>query len=779
MSADLELHNETNQTVETLPVTVRYGQGHINDAHTMDEYQLESVIEWIESEISLKDACEKIRAINAKRIAATGDEGKALDKERQEVKAQKLPYFSLCEFRDNYLDKEHFLQTMYVLLDSDHLADQLATTKEKMRNDNKIMLCFISPSGDGLKFVIRLDRYVTTEDDFHKVFRALRRQFSEDYDIPIDPAEDPSRACYLSFDPDIVYNPASTKASVEVALKRSDEIKDDVASKKGKRTVPDIFKNGSPEGRRVTDLSSVVGQIVRLKTDFALGLQTVKSWNEQRNPKPLSDDELITQYTEMYKRFTRNDAAKDASFQAKKNNERLASLDQKQTEVRNLLELAKQNRDYKTSEKLLTKLERIEREQKKLINANQPNELAEVEGYLTAGYQFRFNSMGNQVEWRQIDAADYSPVTDYDVNSLSRELETNGFHKSPESLGHLLFSDFSPKYDPIDLYLSQLPSWDGRTDYIEELAETVVLEDSSQMERWKSTLKKWLVNLVAGVISPNGVNQNAIIFQGSQGIYKTTWLNKLVPRQLNPYIHVGPIIPNDKDSLILLTNNILINLDEMEAYTKYDVSHLKSTMTKKLIRVRRPWGHFYESIPRRASFVGSINKESFLNDETGSRRFLVFAVESLNADYRDDLVDQVYAEAYELYKQGFRYWFNSDEIKEVERGNARFTVETVEDALLSQYFTPALVNIADEVVDNYAAWMTPTDIAKYIATAEYPTGYKMDTKTSARDFGKALVKAKYGSRFLHGSKQYAVKPKKSEALEKAIVQQGLQKASRN
>ena len=53
-------------------------------------------------------------------------------------------------------------------------------------------------------------------------------------------------------------------------------------------------------------------------------------------------------------------------------------------------------------------------------------------------------------------------------------------------------------------------------------------------------------------------------------------------------------------------------------------------------------------------------------------------------------IDNVWAEAYHLYKSGYRYWFTSEETTTWFGDNAAFQVQTMEDELLNQYFEPLL-----------------------------------------------------------------------------------------
>ncbi len=138
----------------------------------------------------------------------------------------------------------------------------------------------------------------------------------------------------------------------------------------------------------------------------------------------------------------------------------------------------------------------------------------------------------------------------------------------------------------------------------------------------------------------------------------------------------------------------LINLDELENLNKSEVGSLKEMITKSNIRIRRPYGHNNENLPRRASFVGSVNAAQFLTDTTGGRRFLCF--EAVNIHHQHDVdMNQVYAQALALFRGGYQYWFNQAETAEIERNNEEYRAKSVEEELLLTYFKPCGKEEAD------------------------------------------------------------------------------------
>ncbi len=370
--------------------------------------------------------------------------------------------------------------------------------------------------------------------------------------------------------------------------------------------------------------------------------------------------------------------------------------------------------------------------------------ISEAEEYLRARYEFRLNVITSKTEYREIGTNEFVEIKDLQLNSLYRELQRFHIKIGLDVLAGLLHSDFVPVYDPFVEYYKSLPAWDGTTDYIEQLAATVTLAKTEDPVFFKEHLTKWLVNAVGCAINPKSTNHNALILVGPQGRYKTTWLNRLVPPQLEQYRFIGTINPDNKDTLIHLSECYLINLDELETLRKHDLGSLKSIMTLQQIHVRRPYGRIAENLVRRASFVGSINRKEFLSDETGTRRFLTYEIESIDLKAPIDM-DSVHSQVYHLFQNGYQYWFDSTGIDTVNKQNERFTIQTTEDELISKMFAPAS--------ENACQWLTATDIAlRAKVKYEYPVN-----PNSAKNFGTAMKKAGFTSKRTNKGVNYAVR----------------------
>jgi predicted P-loop ATPase len=356
-----------------------------------------------------------------------------------------------------------------------------------------------------------------------------------------------------------------------------------------------------------------------------------------------------------------------------------------------------------------------------------------AETHLAERYQFRFNSVKGLPEFKNRVKSEWKVIDDYTENSLKREVlaETGSYVKISDFRG-ILASSFSKKYDPFIEYFTSLDEWD-LSDYIRDLAETVTVRNP---ELFRLYLRKWLIATVANAITKeNCQNHTCITLTGGQGKFKTTWLDHLTPKKLREYMFTGKIDPVSKDSQTLLAECLIINIDDqLRQLNKKDENDLKELITKPFVKYRKPYGRNVEIYPRVASFVASVNGNDFLTDPSGSRRFLPFEVLQIDieAAVKTDM-DKVFSQAYFLFRQGERYWFNDQEIEELTRNNRYFQVMTDEEQLIIDYFD------LPESYHESTHFLQPIDIKVYLETI---TRQKLFSKK----IGEAMHKLGYEKR---------------------------------
>jgi predicted P-loop ATPase len=350
--------------------------------------------------------------------------------------------------------------------------------------------------------------------------------------------------------------------------------------------------------------------------------------------------------------------------------------------------------------------------------------------------------VSGKLEFQYFGKKKWHVMNDFIENSMLRECLKGRIKTNLSSLRNLLYSDFCELYNPFEDYFYNLPSYDEKTDYILELANTIT---TTKQELWQECFKKWIVAMVGCVLDDKVINHTVIVFSRKQGLGKTTWVEKLVPKKLKEYLFSGTINPNNKDTLVQLSECMLINLDELENLNRSEIGSLKEIITKTQIRMRKAYGHNNETMPRRASFAGSVNTAQFLNDSTGSRRFLCFEVE--NIQYQHEInIDNVLSQALYLFKTGFRHWFDQEEIKNITENNEQYQLRSPEEELLLTWFEPC-----DR--ENATHYLNASQIAAKLAERAKIT----ITDGTINKIGKALKKHNFTRLMRKGSPVYAVK----------------------
>ncbi|MCD6013168.1 MAG: virulence-associated family protein [Flavipsychrobacter sp.] len=375
--------------------------------------------------------------------------------------------------------------------------------------------------------------------------------------------------------------------------------------------------------------------------------------------------------------------------------------------------------------------------------ANYDTTISSIEKYLNGRYDFRHNPILERTEFKLRKEKTYRLLSERDVNSICRELNNNEKKCSIAALRSLLNSDFVKESNPFINYFEGLPKWNGKIDYIEELAQTIKAENQ---DFWVWSFKKWLVNLVACAMG-SSINQQVLVFVGKQGLGKTTWLNKLVPAPLQGYLYCGVINPSNKDTLVNLSENIIINLDELENLNKSELGSLKSLITQSAIRLRRAYGIYNENFVRRASFVGSVNEVEFLTDTTGNRRYLVIDTTGINYNHKINF-DNVYSQAYALLtdlKYKFNFVFADDDIEKIDENNQKFIRQSIEEELLLKHYR------RPEEGDKDIILLTTTDV---LMDLQNQTKLKLGDPSSIRRLGNALQKYKFQRVSKGNSKPY-------------------------
>ena len=208
------------------------------------------------------------------------------------------------------------------------------------------------------------------------------------------------------------------------------------------------------------------------------------------------------------------------------------------------------------------------------------------------------------------------------------------------------------KFHPVRELLDSL-TWDGKENIRSLLPEYLGAEDSDYTYQ---VMRLWMLGAVSRVYKPGSKFDYTIILQGSQGIGKSTFLKLMA---LDDLWFNDSLDSLDSDKAVQsLTGSWIIELAELKslARTAGGVESVKRFLTATQDKYRIPYERRADTFYRQCVFAGTTNKDDFLQDETGNRRFLIIHTgftktsKSLFTPEVMDDIKQAWAEAVHIWK---------------------------------------------------------------------------------------------------------------------------------
>ena len=321
-------------------------------------------------------------------------------------------------------------------------------------------------------------------------------------------------------------------------------------------------------------------------------------------------------------------------------------------------------------------------EEKSLVACGTPSSshnecMLVIEQFLIDNYLFRRNVLNGKVEFKpKADtSADYRPLTQEALNSIIIHALREGLGEdcNPKTdITMYVNSEEVPQYNPVEEFLNNLPQWDGQN-HVARLFSRLPGISTEQ----HAFLTVWLRSTVAHWLQLDTMHGNEVVpvLIGAQGCGKTTFLRRLLPLQLRQYYLDHLNLSNKFDKEMALTNNLLVNLDELEAIRPSQHAALKQTLSKNKVNGRPIFGKAQDDRPRYASFVSTTNNPHPLTDATGSRRYICLTIPKGQLIDNTGVIDyeQLYAQVmYEIMQLGTPYWFNNEEVARIQQLNLAY-----------------------------------------------------------------------------------------------------------
>jgi predicted P-loop ATPase len=240
-------------------------------------------------------------------------------------------------------------------------------------------------------------------------------------------------------------------------------------------------------------------------------------------------------------------------------------------------------------------------------------------------------------------------------------------------------------FHPVIEYLSSLEH-DGKARLNTWLSTCLGADQSPYNE---TVGRAMLIAAVARIFEPGCKVDTVPIFEGAQGARKSTAVKAL----FDPWFSDELADLGSKDAAMQTKGVWGIEVSELDAMSRTEVSRIKAFITRTTDRFRPPYGSRIIESPRSCVFWGTTNADGFLKDETGGRRFWPVKIGKINVELLRDISDQLWAEAVLLYNHDVPWWITKQEAqREAERHQRDRYIGDPWDEIIGSY-----INLQSEV----------------------------------------------------------------------------------
>ena len=227
-------------------------------------------------------------------------------------------------------------------------------------------------------------------------------------------------------------------------------------------------------------------------------------------------------------------------------------------------------------------------------------------------------------------ATDYGDFKPYDVESaITTVAMRNQFHPLQDRIKSLL--------------------WDGRKRVETWLTRICGADDN---EYTRAVAKMWCISAIARAFKPGIKVDTMMVLEGAQGTNKSALIEEM------SYGHFldNKIDIQSKDGKQSLFGKWFVEFAELEGLNKKSSEAIKQFLTNRTDVFRLPYERTEKQFPRTSIFVGTTNEAEYLEDPTGNRRFWPVKIERVNLKKVEEERDQIWAEAYQLFLDGHKWW---------------------------------------------------------------------------------------------------------------------------
>lgn len=250
--------------------------------------------------------------------------------------------------------------------------------------------------------------------------------------------------------------------------------------------------------------------------------------------------------------------------------------------------------------------------------------------------------------WRRSEPTEWADVDD--INLLIYLQEAMGMPKLAKATVQdaITAVAYQEVRNEAKAYLEGL-QWDGVERLPMFFPDYFGAESSEYISR--AGINFW-VSMVARVTRPGCKVDNMVVLEGAQGAGKSSAL-AIIGGKWFTEAHRSP---TDKDFFVELEGKLLVEIGEMDAFSRSEVNKTKQVITCQTDRYRAPYDRRAADHPRRCVFAGTTNRDDWNKDETGARRFWPVYCQEINHTNLAANRDELFAEAMYRLKRGETWW---------------------------------------------------------------------------------------------------------------------------
>jgi predicted P-loop ATPase len=326
-----------------------------------------------------------------------------------------------------------------------------------------------------------------------------------------------------------------------------------------------------------------------------------------------------------------------------------------------------------------------------------------------------------------VNMADFEPrpLTDVDVGLIQEKLQHLGLSRLSKDVMHQAadIAAYDRRFHPVRDYLDGL-EWDG----IERLPNLFSVYFGAQPTPYTMNIgPMFMVSMVARIYMPGCKADHMVVLEGQQGTLKSSACAVLGGPWFSDSL---PDLDCGKDVSQHLKGKWLIEVSEMHAMSRAENTALKSFISRQEERYRPSYGRKEVIEPRQCVFIGTTNKDTYLRDETGGRRFWPIRCRTIDIEALIRHRDQLFAEAVHYFNQGLKWWPS----KEFEREHvmpeqaARYEADSWQDNIAFYLQTKdevTISRIAREALDIATARIGTSEQRRIAAALEQLGWHRM------------------------------------------------------